>query len=324
MRFPRAAGISILGCLCALPAGAQGDACKQRTIPVSIGTTDGSPIPALDSTNLEGMYRNKPIRVISTPINQEPPRAILLFDTSGSMRDVRSMTKWNLIGNIAENLLSEMPPASEIGLGFFSNKLEPVALPTTDRKILRYQLEGLHSHPNYFGGRTALWSAIVDSLKMLDRPHVGDIIYVITDGENNSSKVRMNRVSQALAESGVRLFTFLCEGLTMERFTNSSDVSRVSKDTGGGVVALSTYFKGPFAGIPDHDLALVDKSGKPTWLGSQLRSQYRQMLSFYRVDIELPETVDKPREWYLDLAGFDKPQRGKLVLTYPRMLAPCH
>jgi hypothetical protein len=324
MRFAGAAAISILCCLCVLPAGAQQDACKQRTIPVSLGSTDGSPIPALDSSNFEGSYKNKPVRVISAVMNQEPPRVVLLLDTSSSMRDPDSGPNWDHMMDVGEVIALNMPSNSGVGLGFFGRTLIPALPPTTDRKMLKYHLQALRSDRKVYRERTALWEAIVGSVKMFDHPHVGDAIYVITDGDDNASKITVNQVSQTLFESGVRLFTGLCNLRSIIKVSDrQTDVLRITKDAGGAAVVLS-FEDYSAAGFVDHVPTLVDKSGKPTRLGLDLSSQYRQMIDFYRVNIELPEAVEKPGELKLGLVGIDKPQRNKLVLTYPRMLVPCH
>lgn len=320
----------MLGCLCVAPVYAQQEACQHRTIPVSVARNDDFPVPPLSKTNFEGTYRKNPVRITSAAASYEPPRVVLLIDVSGSMRASRSESNWNFMVDIAEDLLSRMPLAAEVGLGFFSDELKPVASPTTDRQALKYELEDLRSRTRPFG-RTALLAAVLDSLKMFDAPHLGDIIYVITDGEDNKSKVTINQVAQTLNETGVRLFAFLFQGLGLYASrgpvgaSGPIDVLRVTVSTGGSAIGFSTFYKDAYlAGSPDQDAALVDKSGKPTRLGLGLRAQYRQMLSFYRVDIDLPETVDKPREWKLDLVGLDKFQLDNVVLNYPHLLVPCH
>jgi len=230
--------------------------------------------------------------------------------------------------DVAENLLSGMPPASEVGLGFFSKELEPVARPSTDRKTLENQLEDLRSHASPFRKQTALWAAILDSLKMFDGPHLGDVIYVITD-DDDKSKVTMEQVAQTLGESGVRLFAFgfhkFGAGSRAVDLSGSLNMMHITEDTGGRAIGFNTFYRDDYlAGVPAQDPAFVDKSGKPTWVGAHLQSQYRQMVSFYRVDIDLSEPVDKPREWKLDLVGFHRSQRENLVLKYPHMLLPCH
>jgi len=311
-----------------MSAGGQQDSCRQRTIPVSIFGVDGSPVPLLSSANLEGSYRKKPVAVTGAVINREPPRVVLLLDASASMHGPRSQHDLNFSVDLAEDLLSGMPSASEVGLGFFSEELEPIARPTSDRKTLIYQLEGLRSNPSSSRGKTALWAAIFDSVKMFERPRLGDAIYVITDGGDNLSHITAKDVARTLGEASVRLFAFVFQrerdsaATSPEERTGPAIVHQVVDDTGGTIVGYEGDSFGVFT--KSHDSAFVGKSGKPTRLGSLLGSQYRQLSSFYRVDIDLPETLDKPQKWELDLTGFGKSERDKLVLRYPHMLVPCH
>ena len=136
----------------------------------------------------------------------------------------------------------------------------------------------------------------------------------------------MEHVAQILGEVEIRLFGFIFQSqgpvVSPEETVGPAYVRQIAVDTGGTIVSYPVDKVYVFQ--LGQEPALLDKSGKPTQLGSLLGSQYRQISSFYRVDIDVPETVDKPREWKLDLVGFSKSQREKLVLRYPHMLVPCH
>jgi len=174
--------------------------------------------------------------------------------------------------------------------------------------------------------KTALWDAILDSLNMFDGPRLGDTIYVITDGGDNASKTTWKDVARTLGESGVRLFALLVRYdagrvQVAGETAGPQPLLEIVGDTGGIVISFYTGISGVFPS--PKDTVLFDDSGKTTPLGILLGSQYRQIFSFYRLDIELPATVDKPRQWKLDLVGIGKSQRHNLVLTYPLNLAPC-
>jgi len=325
MLLMRSTALLILLCLRVVPAFTQQDNCRQRVIPVSIGTTDSGPLPKLDSSNFEGAVQKKPIRVLSVTMNQEPTRVVLLLDVSGSMHSKASDFATNFSISLAEDLASTMPPDAEIGLAFFNSVLVPVLAPTKDRQELKYQLEGLRAHSNSFKGNTALWDAVLGSLNMFDHPHLDDILYVITDGGENASTAKINRVAQTLAEASVRLFSFIVtnEGETAEDAMRNWGAPQSVVDKTGGTSAHQWGIF-PIKFPEDYHAALFEKSGKPTQLGESLAAQFRQISSFYRVTIEFPESIDKPQNWNLELAGFSKSQRNKLVLTYPKMLVPCH
>ena len=213
----------------------------------------------------------------SSLANQEPPRIVLLLDTSGSMYGLRSASEMNFSLDLAENLVSSLPSSYEIGLEFFSTEFDPVSRPTSDRKMLMNQLESLRSHPSSFKGRTALWSAILNSLKLFDHPHIGDAIYVMTDGGDNASKVTKKYVTQTLAETGVRLFAFVFQQARRpsEEELGPIYVKQIVDDTGGAMIA---YVGTDLINFPLHAVpALFDDSGKITRFGSLLASQYRQI-----------------------------------------------
>jgi hypothetical protein len=322
---PRTSAVFILGLLSVLPTGAQMDNCQHRTVTVSLSTTDGSPAPPLESARFVGVYRNKPIKVTSAILNREPTRVVLLLDVSGS-EGASASTEGRFSIDVAENFITNMPPETEIGLGFFYNKLIPISLPTTDRKSLLSQLDALRLHPESYRGRTALWDAILGSEKMFDHPRLGDAVYVITDGGDNASKTNFNHVIQTLAVSGIRLFGLVYQAPSILRRSTQEEIGpenldRVAQETGGTILTQLTKTVGLVQmGIEG---TLVDKSGKPTLLASYLVSQYRQLTSFYRISFDLPETLRKPHEWKLELVGSEKSQWGKTKLAYPQMLVGC-
>jgi hypothetical protein len=281
----------------------------------------------LSGSDFEGTYQKKPIRITSVTISEEPTRVVLVLDASGSVQGEKSV--WNFAVGVGEDLVTGLPPTTEIGLAFFSTHTVRVAIPTKERETLKSELEALRTDPKALPPKprtTALWDAIIDSFHMLDHPRVGDAIYVITDGLDNSSNHTSKDAAQTLVAAGVRLFALAIQGGTRgsprpEQIASSQSFLQTVHDTGGIFVYYRPQYSGQIAYLPDPDL--FDKSGKPTTLGMLLAPQARQMLIFYRLDIELLETVDKPRELKLDLVGFDKPQRDDLLLTYPHLLLPC-
>jgi hypothetical protein len=279
----------------------------------------------LSSIDFQGAYQKKPVRITSATVNQEPPRVVLLLDASGSMQDAKS--KWNFAVGIGEDLVTGLPPTTEIGLAYFSTKSIRVAVPTSERQKLKNELETLRTDSNALPPKprkTALWDAIIDSFNMFDRPRLGDAIYLITDGYDNASSGTSKEVTQTLGAVGVRLFAFTIRGEIGSRpreLLSPQEFLKTVEDTGGTFVDTRPEYSGVVPFFPDPDL--FDNSGKPTTLGMLLASQYRQMLSFYRIDIELPAMVGKPQELKLDLVGFGKSQRESLVLSYPHILLPC-
>jgi hypothetical protein len=316
----------ILGCLSVTSLFAQTPSCQLRTIPVSVVSKDNSPLPSLSGANFKGEYQKKPVHIASATVNQEPPRVVLLLDASGSMQGPKS--KWNFAVRIGEDLVTRLPPATEIGLVIFSTKSIRVATPTNERQKLKSELETLRADSNALPPeprKTALWDAVIDSFNILDPPHLGDVIYVITDGEDNASSSTSKKVIQTLGAVGVRLFAFAVHGggiqTDPEEIPSLQKLLQIVEDSGGIFVNYRPKISAVVPYFPDPEV--FDKSGKLTTLGLGLALQYQQMLSFYRLDIDLPGVVDRPRELKLGLVGFGKSQQESMVLTYPDILLPC-
>ncbi len=321
MSFTRAAFVLVIGFLFSLPAYGQENSCQRRTVPVSLETKDASPASDLSSANLEGSYRNQAVHINLVAPEPKLPRIILLLDTSGSMKGSE-----NQLIDMSEELLSKLPPAMEAGLAFFATDIAPVALPTTDREKLEYQLEALRKSPPSFKGRTALLKSVIGSVQMLGNSSPGDVIFVISDGEDNKSSLTEEKTAISLTRAGIRVFGLVFEDPIGIRNRSQEAASNINlwqmiENTGGIGISYLGVFIGHFPA--GKNPSLYDKTGQPTQLEISLEEQRRQLSTFYRVEIDLPEAVDKPREWKLGLTGFSKPQLHNLILRYPHLLAPC-
>jgi hypothetical protein len=238
---------------------------------------------------------------------------VLLLDASGSVRG-GTTAGWEATVQVAADLLASMP-ALEIGLALFSEEVEPVASPTTDRERLLEEIERLRPGPREFERgrrqRTAIWDSLLDTVTMFAPLRGGDVLYVITDGVDNYSETRPAAVTQALLSTGIRLFAF---AIANEGFAyGSGDLERMVDDTGGSVAA----------GSP-RDWRAFRASRDSSPIGAALHAQYRQILAFYHLDMELAEPVARPQTWNLTLTGLADDEMKNLLLSYPLRLFPCN
>jgi hypothetical protein len=312
MRF--AQNIIFLIAVTAAFCHAEESGCLERTIPVSSSNTDMSFTPELIAGSLEGVYGKKPVLVKSVELENTPPRVVLLVDTSGSMN-----TRVNATIDAAEGVLSRMPDNLQVGLAFFSVDTIPVVPPTTDRKVLIFQLESLRKNHASFRGDTAVWSALIRGVKIFKEPRTGDAIYLVSDGGENKSTETEKSVLTELTRAGVRLFAFILtssgfRGRSPEELEGPIEIQKLVDATGGtSIVTTEDTHPNSARAI------LIDKNGNPTHLGVSVSQQLNQLLRFYPVQITLPDSVDKPRHWKLRFTGEGK----NIVLTYPNMLSPC-
>ena len=326
--MPRLALAGLLVALALAPTQTQQAGCLERAIPVSISSKDGIATPELTIANLEGTYYRHPVTVKAVELAKKPPRVILLIDMSGSM-------KWrvNAIGEGAERILESLPLQSEVGLVFFQSEIIPVTLPTSDRKSLLLQVEALRNNRQSFKGRTALRNAVLAGVKMLGTPALGDSLYLISDGGDNQSKTQEGDMERQLEESGIRLFALvLSDGIMAriipEEIAGPNLLKSAAGNTGGTAieagVAPHIDVSGESGAIAnDMRVDFVKKDGTPTQLGQDLSQQIRQIVNYYRVDVSLPEPVEKPRALKMELIGFDKSRERTLALSYPNTVFPC-
>jgi len=302
-----------LALLCAVSARAQQSDCRLRVIPIHVSTRDGSPSPKLTSAHFAASYADKPIRVTAVSGEQQPQRLIVLLDASGSVRG-GTTAGWDATVQVAAQLLAVLPPL-EIGLALFSEEVEPVVRPTADRERLLGEIERLRTGPREAERgrrqRTALWDALLDSAEMFGPFRPGDVLYVITDGVDNFSETRPMAVTQALVSGGIRLFAF---AIANQGFAyGSGELERIVEDTGGVVAAGSATDWRAFRAAPG-----------TSPIGAALDAQHRQIVAFYRLEMELAETVVLPQGWNLTLTGLPESQTQNLVLNYPPRLFPCN
>jgi hypothetical protein len=293
--------------------------CLDRVIPVSISDSNGVPAVSMSVANLQGSYRKKPVFVKTIQLEERPPRIILLVDTSGSMG-----LRAEAAIDAAEGVMSHLPANVEVGLAFFAGNTIPVELPTSDRTTLLLQLQALRRSRSSYRGRTAIRSALVASARMFGTPALGDSISLISDGGENQSKSSPSDVEMALGNSAIRVFALIFQSILgdprgRDELTGGLYVQDVAESTGGTVVII------PSQTFPvSTSISFIDKNGKATQLALDLDRQLNRFLSFYRAEITLPERVKKPESWKLELAGGSKSNSGKLELSYPRVLLPCH
>lgn len=320
MRFPCQSGFQrtalgvVLACLLvAASAQAQENPCLRRTVPVSITTEAGYPIQDLSKITLTGKFRGKPVKILSLEPNRQPPRIVIVLDASGSMLD--NLT-WPVARKLARYLVEVSSPEAQVALLVFADTVERELNFEQGRAKVAAQLASLPDQKNYRrGGRTALRDSILRGLDLLKEPQPGDAIYVISDGGDNGSRKSWQDVERALLAAQVRLFASVMLNLsthrgTPEELAGPADIHDAARPSGGNTrVVNSSQF----------DPNRVDEPGLKI-LAVRL---YRQIAEVYWAEVELPEAVDKPRNWKIELNKEKDAKTRGLQLHYPQKLLPC-
>lgn len=278
---------------------AAGDACLQRSIPVTLLRNPEN--LELQPTQLQVRIDGVNASILSFQQQNISPRVILLLDSSGSMAGSFG-PKWQNALLAAGFVLDAIPLGSPVAFVTFDEQVHvsgfghPQAI---EQKLLAMK----NAKP---GKRTALYSAVEQSLQLFGTPQFGDAVFITSDGGDNFGPDKRKEVAAELMRRGVRAFAFLVQEppgspLTPQERNGPSDLIEFVKSTGGSYISPQISAKW-IAGKEDADM------------GKMLRSQLQTP---YRLDIRLAAASSKAAK--LKITAADK----AFEFSYPQRIEPC-
>ena len=254
------------------------------------------------------------ISPVGVTLPTEPPRFVLLIDTSGSMYD--SDSKWRLTRAIAEQAARTAASDSKISVFTFTEQIAPIPRTAPENIIQDIQRAFPGKAPPK--ARTSLFDAVAQGAAAIEDPRPGDTILVITDGGDNRSKSSARHIESSLVSRGIRLSSILLLGGTQtpEERIGEEMLAELVDRTGGMSMSIgasgTTYasFGGPsFENSRKHlPKVLANVSGMVATL---IRSQ--------SLEIQRPPAM-KRRDLKLE---YRSPQGGKVEMYYPKFVYPC-
>lgn len=214
-------------------AGQQEIAPKQAPSPIKVDTDlvlfnvvvadqDGQAVSGLERPDFKIFEDDQEQSISSFSFEKIPVSWALVLDRSGSM--------WEMIGDVYRAALHVLDEGSEDDEAFivtFSDKSDLVSDYVSDRQELRDSIRGLRAE-----GRTALWDAVgyaLDHLKYAR--HRKKVMVVITDGEDNLSRLSFRDLVRRAEEDDVLIYTvgmFEMGGLRQAR----EQLARLAEVTG--------------------------------------------------------------------------------------------
>ena len=313
--------------LCGAEIWGQDAPCLRRTVIVNVVTEAGFPVRDLVLNDFSAKLGSKPVGLLSLTPQTASPRIVLVLDASRSMSS--GLALWETARQVAIDLVTKAPEASSIALIVFGSQVVVRVDFTQGRMAVLEQLLLLQPGKNILmkGRLTALWDALLEAVQILQPAMPGDVIYAITDGEDNYSRTRPTEIEHRLIASGVRMFInipfifvkasdpFLVNlNPTPEEFNAPREISKLTEAIGGAV----------FYGPPSILLQKPSPDEKYlAQLSAAVAPLYEQMKNYYQLDIDLPVEVDKARASKLELVKTPDKKRKGLRLVYPRKLLPC-
>jgi Mg-chelatase subunit ChlD len=300
---------------------AQQPASDQRTRSLLANVLDrhGNAVRDLTQENFRIRINGKPASVVNASYSFAPRRIVVLLDMSGSMAGTRASTKWQIAQQAVEDLLEMSPADEQVALLTFSDQVHDVFdFSQTRSSMLEWLRQGIDRRKKV-RGRTALFDATLAAAKILNPTRQGDVIYLVTDGGDNSSHISAANTKTVFFRSAIRMFVFLFAEpmLTEEERSGLDRVTELARDTGGFVF-----------GTRGQELG----AGYPTWhvmynyddLTREKIRIYTQALNlqvngFYTLQIAGPawEKDSKVKLEIVDKAGAI---RKDVAFTYQRIL----
>lgn len=313
-------------------AAAQATSCPTRTVPVVVLNAEGIPVTGLSASDFRGEYRGRPLRVTSATFMSAPHRIAVVLDGSPSMRQ-NNTGKWTLAQEIAGHILSYGPEAS-YSFATMGGAAPGVQAGDNTRPVFVRTLEDLIAGSMIRtpgGPRGPIFDLVRAGRNMLETPQPGDVVFLVTDGGEEGSKTKPAEVQQELLAAGVRLFAVTLPmryDFELVITTPGSGPPPTEQREATDFLNLVTASAGKTLRVQATRKASnewgfrYDEQDKLR-LATALQAMYLQIAYFYRVEVELPETVERPTRWKLEVVSPDgKPRKG-FQLSFPGFLVPC-
>lgn len=293
-------GTLLLG-VCAQARDAPGQG-ERRILAVNVVDEEGNEIPGLTVDNFRGAVRGEKVEILSVAPDTSPRRIAVLVDTSGSIRE-RPKTlafAWRA----AEDVVGSLGADHALALFTFGERLRPYSSFTNDPQALQAAL--MRARAEKGDGPTALYNAVVQTCRAFSGPGFGDVIYLVSDGEDTASRLREKDTETAASGNGIRIFVVRVPPATraVRQAQTWADnwVRSITEATGGGD-----------AGAEASDLPKVAK---------RLRAFSSLIRRVYRLEVAFPHVLATQGKWTLEVTdGNGRRLKGDQVI-YPHLLVP--
>jgi hypothetical protein len=294
---------------------AQQPTCQSVLLITALNQKTSEPVDGLTADDLLAKLKGHdlPIHSLSpAPINR---RIVFVLDRSGSMTPTdhtwgQPYDPNQLVKQALSDALSEIPSGDKVAFRAFTGPsstqtdfMNPTAARAKATEMLAWEPNARKE-----GRRTPLWDNIDAALRMLNPHQPGDVLVVVTDGQDNISKLQRGHVQEELLEIRVPVLAMLATNPyapTPEDREGPNDFLDLAHETGGAVAPLGTGWR-------SND-SRIGSPLSPSQLVSQLAHQYK-------LDLVIP-SIQRFEKWNLRLKS--KENEENLKLFYPRYFSPC-
>jgi hypothetical protein len=310
---------------------AQTDACRSRELSVVVRDSRGVPIDDLLPEDFSARIKGKPVPAVSLTAGDRPRRAVMLLDTSGSMKGFQETGQWKLALAIVNQFANAFSPHGQLAFLSFDESIhETIDFSKGNSAVLaqlRRMMDGNGFSAKQVHGRTALFDAVHSGWQLLEKPSPADVVFVVTDGGDNKSRLKQEALERELIQSGVRLYAVLVMdtvggsgGRTPEELNGPDILGELARTTGGELFGPVGYRRGHYIYYDFSKYSLDDKMN----IGQALMIFYEGLFHRKTLKLELPVAPFKKEETLdLKLSGSAERKWKGAVISYPQKLLPC-
>lgn len=183
---------------------AQTAICSQQSVSVNI-LMQGTMARELRAGELAAKLDKEHVKILSVLPGDAPHRVIVLLDSSGSV--LSSPFAWRAYLAMAGNLVTNLPAGTTATLVLFADRIDMIIPVTDDRAKLESQFKTIEPGWGYFRRprSSALWDAMKATSDMFADPRKGDVLYVLSDGGDNASRIRLKDVETIFRSKPIKL-----------------------------------------------------------------------------------------------------------------------
>lgn len=253
--------------------------CLRRSVSVNILMPQGTIASELTAGELGAKLGKEHAKILSVLPDDPPHRILVLLDSSGSV--LSNPLVWQAYLAMARNLVTNLPEGASATLVVFADRIDMVIPVTDDRAKLDHQFKTLEAGWGYFRKprASAIWDAMKAASDMFGTSRQGDVLYVLSDGSDNASRIQFRDVENTFRSKPIKLL-LISVRVTAPLHAEAEALHKLqdlATETGGSTADISGKLK--------------------------LESLTQSIPRPYRIDIEVPSQFRNTENSTVSLTG---------------------
>lgn len=299
------------------------NSCLARKINVYVEDEFGNPVPGLTAHSFKAAIGEAEIAVRRAVPTHPPSNIVFLLDMSASRNNTFEIKSSHLLET---EIIDQSPQGSRFAIVEFNVDTYIDQNFTSDRKLLS---EAIQKYTlNNFRGSSSIYDSLINSIDHIHHLNLSaedSLIVLITDGEDDSSRNKLDKTEAILGFSAVRVCAIGTIPFAKELGSNKirklhGVLERLAKASGG--ISIWFWDEDPsktFRGVRGEYKIEKDFRNIHDIAGELIH----EMAGGYELEIALPATVAKSAKWSLEITDPEAKAAHRITLLFPEVLYPC-